>query len=54
MATPVEYGSSWARGQIAAAAEVTATAAPDLSHISDLRCSLWQHRILNPLSKTQD
>ena len=48
------YGSSQARGQIGAAAEATATATPDPSCICDLQCSLWQHRILNPLSEARD
>ena len=30
-----------------------ATATPGPSHICDLCCSLWQHWILNPLSKTR-
>ena len=48
MATPSAYGSSWARGQIGAAAKAyaTATATPDLSCICDLHHSLWQHQIL--------
>lgn len=38
MATPVAYGSSWARGRTEAAAATypTATATLDLSHICDL------------------
>ena len=32
----------------------TAMATVDLSHICDLRHSLWQRWILNPLSKTRD
>ena len=32
----------------------TATAMPDPSHICDLRCSLWQCHILNPLSEARD
>ena len=32
----------------------TATATPDLSCICDLRSSLWQRWILNPLSKARD
>ena len=35
-------------------AYATATAMPDLIHICDLHCSLWQHWILNPLSKARD
>ena len=31
-----------------------ATAMPDLSHIFDLHHSLWQCRILNPLSEARD
>ena len=30
------------------------TATPDLSHSYNLHRSLWQHQILNPLSKAQD
>ena len=32
----------------------TATATPDPSHICKLHCSLWQHWILNSLSKARD
>ena len=32
----------------------TATATPDSSRILDLHRGLWQHPILNPLSKTRD
>ena len=35
-------------------AYTTATATWDPSHICDLHCSSWQHRILNPLSKSRD
>ena len=35
-------------------AYTTATATPDPSHIHDLHCSLWQRRILNPLSEARD
>ena len=35
-------------------AYTTATATLDLSHICDLLGSLWQHRILNPLSEARD
>ena len=54
--TPIAYGSSQARGQIRAAAEAhtTATTPPNLSCICDLCCSLQQHQILNPMSKTRD
>ena len=31
-----------------------ATATLNLSHICDLRRSLWQHQILNPLSEARD
>ena len=37
-----------------ATAIATATATPDLSCIWYLRCSVWQHWILNPLSKVRD
>ena len=32
----------------------TTTAAPDLRHIFNLYHSLWQHQILNSLSKARD
>ena len=35
-------------------AYATDTATPDPCHICDLRWSLWQHQILNPLSKARD
>ena len=49
------YGSSWARGQIRAAAQVYATtmAMPDLSHICNLHHSLWPCQILNPLREAR-
>ena len=50
MAIPVAYGSSWARGQIGAAAEAyaTSTATLDLKHATSYG---RQHWIPNPLSK---
>ena len=56
LAILVAYGSSWARGQIITAAEAytSVTATPDPSHMSNLHHSLWQHQILNPLSKARD
>ena len=55
-ALPAVYGSSWARGQIqaAAGAYTTAMAILDPCCICDLCCSLRQHWILNPLSKARD
>ena len=35
-------------------AYTTAMAIPDLSCISDLCCTIWQCRILNPLRKARD
>ena len=35
-------------------AYTTATATPGLSHTSELLHNLWQHQILNPLSKGRD
>ena len=35
-------------------AYVTATATQDPSRLCDLHHSLWQHRILNPLSEARD
>ena len=48
VASPVTYGSSWARGWIRAAAEAYAkvTATPYLIHVCDLLCSLQQCWIL--------
>ena len=48
--------SSWARGQVGAAAEAyaTATATPDPSSICNLRHSLQQHWIFNLLSEARD
>ena len=56
MAASVEYGSSWARGGIGAAAVAYATAMVTLdpSHICDLCYSLWQQWILNPLNVARD
>ena len=52
-ATPVRYRSSWARGQIGAAA-----ASLRHSNSNDTICDLWhssqQCWILNPLKKTRD
>ena len=53
-ATPEAYGSSWARGQIEAVTVAYARATPDASCICNLYSSLWQHQILNPLSKARD
>ena len=55
-AAPEAFGNYQARGQIGAAAEAytKATATLDLSCICDLQCSLWQNRILNPLSQARD
>ena len=56
MATPAASGHSQARGPVGTAAEAyaAATAKWDPSCICDLCCSLWQHQILNPLSKAGD
>ena len=35
-------------------AYTTAIAMPDLSRVSELPHSLWQHQILNPLSKARN
>ena len=35
-------------------AYTTATATWDLSCVCDLHCSLWQHRVFNPLSEARD
>ena len=53
MAAPVACGSSWARGWISAASlsHNHNTATLDSSCICDLNGSLWQHQILNPLSR---
>ena len=56
MATLAAYGSSQTRAPIGAQlqAYATAIATLDPSRICDLPCSLWQHWILNPLSKARD
>ena len=54
MAQPVAYGSSQVELELQLLASATATAMPDLSCICDLCHSLWQYRILNPLSKARD
>ena len=56
MAAPAAYGSSQAKGGIraAAAAYATAMATLDPSCIFDLHCSLWQRRLLKPLSEARD
>ena len=55
-ALPAACGSSQARGWIgaAAAALTRATAMPDLNCICAPHHSLWQHRILNSLSRASD
>ena len=55
-ATPAAYESSWAgvRFELQLPAYTTATAMLDLSQICDLYQSLWQRRILNPVSKAWD
>ena len=50
----MEYGSSQARGGIGAAVTRVTTATQDWSHICDLYHSLWQWRIVNPLSEAWD
>ena len=56
MAILAAYGSSWAMGQIAAAAAglYHSTATPDCSNICDLCCSLQQCQIPNPLNEARD
>ena len=46
MVTPVAHGSTWARGQIGAAAagQQHSHSNAGLSCICNLYCSLWQHR----------
>ena len=55
-ATPAVYGSSWARGQIEAAADGLhhRQPIPNLSCFCDLCCSLQQCWMLNPLSEARD
>ena len=43
-----------AESELQLLAYTTATVKADPSCICDLCCSLWQHQILNPLSKTSD
>ena len=49
-AAPVAYGSSWARGQIRAAAASLCHSHGNPRFICDLHHSSWQHQILSPLS----
>ena len=42
-----------AESELQLLAYATATVTLDLGHISDLHHSLWQHLILNPLSKAR-
>ena len=57
-AAPAACGNSWAgvksELQLPAYITATATATPDLSHVCDLRHSLQQRQILNPLSEARD
>ena len=56
------YGCTWhievpepgVESELQLPAYTTAKAMPDLSHICDLRHSLWQRWILNPLSEARD
>ena len=43
-----------AESELQLPAYTTATATQSLRHNCDLHCSLWQHQILNPLSKARD
>ena len=53
---PMACGCSQPSGRIRAAAGAwaTAMATPDPSHTCNPCCSLWQHQILNSLSKARD
>ena len=53
MAQPLAYGSSrlGVTLELQLLAYAIATATPDLSPMCHLCCSLWQHQILNTLSK---
>ena len=50
----VEVPGLGAESELQLLAYATATAMPDLSHICNLHRSLWQHWILNLLSKARD
>ena len=56
MAAPAAYGNSQAKGWIGAATEAyaTAMATPDSRHIFDLRHTLWQCQVFNPMSRARD
>ena len=56
MAKPVAHGSFQARGHFGAAVASLriAIVMPDLSHICNLHCNLWQYQILNPLIEARD
>ena len=51
---PMEVLGLGVRSELQLPAYASATAAPDLSCICDLCCSLWQHWILNSLGKTRE
>ena len=53
MAAHAAHGSSWANGQIEAAAEAYATAkeTPYPNYICYLPHSMWQQQIFNPLNE---
>ena len=56
-ATSVAHGISQARcwiGALAASLCHNHRNVPDLSHIFELHCSLWQCQIINPLSEARD
>ena len=56
MAAPAAYGSSWARGQIRAAAEVYTTATGNAGSEPYLQptCSLQKPQIFSPLKEARD
>ena len=57
MVPPMAYGSSQAKGSIGAIAaglHTTPRTMPDPKCICDLRCSLWQQQIPDPLREVRD
>ena len=50
----MEVPSLGVQSELPLPAYTTATTMPDPSHVCDLHHSLWQHRILNPLSRAKD
>ena len=53
-AAPMEVPRLGVESELQLPAYTTATATADPSRVCDIRHSLWQHLILNPLNKARD